>query len=75
MSYKSCIRSCVYIRVNFEQCTSKMREKEKGENEEEMKEKKKEKKKKTTSISLFGSCIVGLDVIFGISCKCVYKTK
>lgn len=52
-----------------------MREKEKGENEEEMKEKKKEKKKKTTSISLFGSCIVGLDVIFGISCKCVYETK
>lgn len=52
-----------------------MREKEERENEEVMKEKEKEKEKRTTSISLFGSCIVGLDVIFGISCKCVYETK
>lgn len=53
-----------------------MREKEKREKRrEDEREGKRKRKKKTTSISLFGSCIVGLDVIFGISCKCAYETK
>lgn len=51
------------------------RERKKGKRRRDEREEKRKRKEKTTSISLFGSCIVGLDVIFGISCKCVYETK